>query len=423
MFGELQKYCGIDNLPEGLENLYKEFPLISGKNLISQSFFNSIISKYKLFGDRIDSLKNAIKAVENDEKLFKFTKFIILDMCSSRNRCDIDNYTNMTPNCMKAYGEYYSLILLLSCIEPSMNLLKERGVPSKYYKDIPYRVMDIQMDKYNKTGDITVSDFSWDMNFYTCSIFLFDRFLFIPYKFNDSFNMYRNVKTKDVVGIYHAGTKFRRDGQIDGINKISDTKSFTTEWIEDENNIIGNPISPLGYVKQDKITIDKNLWKMVLGYGDILLAWHIPAGPGYTTEKLKNSMTLALEFYSKYFNELPIKGFWSESWLYDNKLALILDKNSNIVKMLRQFFVYPINEGDGKLRYEVFGGYNAEPENVELKTSLQKKAAEYMSRGGRFNTSSMILLSREVDKIGQNPYITEEQLIQFEQTVDSHLEV
>jgi hypothetical protein len=154
-----------------------------------------------------------------------------------------------------------------------------------------------------------------------------------------------------------------------------------------------------------------------------MLALHIPSGPGYTPERIKSSMAMAIAFYERYFPELSIRGFWSESWLYDSRLSLILDpEKSNIVKVQRQFYNYPIREGDGMLRQEVFGDRNAEPSSSSRQeTSLQKAVVNYMKSGARFNTMSMVVLKEEVDRIGDMPYISTSDIEKFRETVDSHL--
>jgi hypothetical protein len=178
----------------------------------------------------------------------------------------------------------------------------------------------------------------------------------------------------------------------------------------------------MGFVEKETTTISKNEWDTVLEKGDTVLAFHIPSGPGYIPERVKSSMELAIEFYHKYFPELSIKGFWSESWLYDTRLSLVLNENSNIVQVQRQFYNYPIFEGDNMLRYEAFGDWKSDPDSIPLKTSLQKAAAEYMKSGKRFNTLSMIVLKEEASKMGNMPYITDEDIKQFKETVDSHLQ-
>lgn len=420
---ECLEYCKFDNLPEGIEEKYKYYEPDNVDKLMPKDFLTDIFSRYEVPDDKQELLLNAIEEIEKDSKLFWFTKFLVQDMCSSRNRCDEDFYTNLTPKCMDKYGDLYSFVLLLACVVPSVKLMEERGIPKEYYEDIPHRPLANQLRKLILNNDTKVSDFPWDMNFYTCSIFLLDRFFFIPYKFADPFTMYRNCKTHKVVALRHSGEEFRRDGQRNGINNVFDNDGkFLSVWEENEDYITANPINPLGFVEKEPVTISKAEWKLALEKGDTLLAFHIPSGPGYTPERVKNSMALAIEFYNKYFPELPVKGFWSESWLYDSRLSLVLDnEKSNIVHVQRQFYNYPIFEGDGMLRYELFGDWKAKSDKVPLKTSLQKAAAKYMETGARFNTLSMIVLKEEVDKVGSMPYITSRDFDSFNKTVDSHL--
>lgn len=415
-------YCGFDNLPEGLEGFYAAFREGACSDFIERSFLKEVFERFDLTAEKQKLLTEAVEAVESDPVLLHFSKFLVWDMCSARNRCDVDNYNAMTPVCMREYKELYSFLLLLACVVPSRRLLEERGVPEQYYEDIPFRPMKSQLEKLIQ-GDYKVSDFPWDMNFYTCSIFQMDRFLFIPCRFGDAFTMYRNKTSGKVAALSHAGEEFRRDGQINGINGVYDTeKAFTSVWRETENDISANPINPMGFVERDTVTLLKEEWAEALRQGDMLLALHVPSGPGYNPERLKNSMLLALQFYQDYFPELAIKGFWSESWLYDSRLSLVLDnETSNIIKVQRQFYLYPVKEGDGMLRYEVFGDWKAEADKAELKTSLQRAAAAYMSTGARFNNLSMIVLKEEADKTDRMPYITKEDIKRFRQIVDSHL--
>jgi hypothetical protein len=282
--------------------------------------------------------------------------------------------------------------------------------------------MKVQFEKLTR-GDRKVSDFPWDKNFYTCSIFLMDRFLFIPYRYDDSLTMFRNNVTKKVIALRQAGEEFRRDGQVNGVNDVYDKDgAFITVWEESEHSITANPVNPMGFVERETITLSKNEWEKALTQGDNLLAVHVPSGEGYNPERLHNSMRMALDFFDLYFSELKIKGFWSESWLYDPRLSLILEeKNSNIIKVQRQMYLYPIHEGDGMLRYEVFGDWKAEPEMIELQTTLQKSAAVYMRKGGRFHTTSMLILRDEVGCTDHYPYITSEDISVFYKVVDSHL--
>ncbi|AWP27903.1 MULTISPECIES: acyltransferase domain-containing protein [Paenibacillus] len=424
-YNECTASCNFDDLPDGLEAKYNRYEPNRNPFLIPREFLHELFDLYQIPEHTQQWLIHGIEAIEQDAVLFHFTKFLVDDMCSARNRCDETHYTNMTPGCMKEYGELYSFLLLLACVNPSMQRLQERSVPKAYYEQIPHQPLKVQLEKLVLHGDAKVHDFPWVMNFYTCSIFLLDRFYFIPYRFGDSFTMFRHVETHEVIALAHAGEEFRSDGQRNGINDVYDPEgSFTTEWQENDIFVIANRINPMGFVEREPTPILKAEWVPVLEQGDMLLALHIPAGPGYTPDRLKNSMAMAIAFYDQYFPELAIRGFWSASWLYDTRLGLVLDnESSNIVHIQRQFYNYPTMEGDGMLRYEVFGDWKADPvlNPGEWTTSLQKAAAAYMKTGARFNTLSMVVLSEEIEKIGLNPYIKASDIEEFLQTVDSHI--
>lgn len=421
-YEECIRHCEFDYLPEGLEQSYKMYRPQNRVAMVERDFLEDCYERYQVDLDTKQLLMEAVSAVEEDPVLFHFSKFLVWDMCSERNRLDGGAYRNMTPACMKRQRELFSFLLLLSCVEPSMQQLRERGVPEEDYGEIPYRPMQIQFEKLKK-GDKKVSDFPWDKNFYTCSIFLMDRFLFIPYCFGDAFTMYRNNVTKKVKALRYGGEEFRSDGQINGVNDVYDSKgAFVSRWEETEDYITGNPVNPMGFVEREPITLSKNKWETALCPGDHLLALHVPSGEGYQPARLHKSMRMALEFFDRHFPELNIKGFWSESWLYDPRLSLVLkEESSNIIKVQRQMYLYPIKEGDGMLRYEVFGDWKANPGKLEAKTSLQKAAAAYMGTGARFHTTSMIILREEVDYTDRYPYITREDMDAFYHIVDSHL--
>lgn len=421
-YHECLEHCGFDYLPEGLVQFYEKYPMQRQTCLISREFLKNCFQRFQVDSDSIGQLMAGVAAVEEDPVLFHFTQFLIWDMCSLRNRFDGGNYRNMTPSCMKVQSELYSFILLLACVEPSMEQLCQRGVPKEEYKEIPYGPMKVQFERL-AGGDKTVSDFPWDKNFYTCSIFLLDRFLFIPCRFGDSLTMYRNKATNRVRALRHSGEEFRRDGQINGVNEVFDNEgAYISRWKESKKSITANPVNPMGFVEREEITLSKSQWKEVLSTGDNLLAVHVPSGEGYNPKRLHNSMSMALAFFDRYFPELHIKGFWSESWLYDPRLSLILgEKSSNIIKVQRQMYLYPVKEGDGMLRYEVFGDWRADPEQLELKTFLQKAAAAYMRTGARFHTTSMLILREEVSNGDGYPYITGEDLNEFYKIADSHL--
>lgn len=339
-YREVTAICDFDYLPDGLEAKYDRYLPDGEPYLIPRGFLNGIFERYQTPEETRQWIEQGILAIEEDAVLFHFTKFLVEDLCSARNRCDEAHYTNMTPACIKKHGELYSFLLLLACVVPSMKMLEKRSVPLIYYEDIPHQPLKLQMEKLALQGDAKVHDFPWVMNFYTCSIFLLDRFYFIPYRFEDSFTMFRHRDTQEVLALRHPGEDFRSDGQRNGINNVYDSQGrFTSEWQENAEFIIANRINPMGFVERETTPILKKDWDTVLQKGDTLLALHIPSGPGYTPDRLRNSMAMAIEFYDRYFPELPIRGFWSSSWLYDTRLSLVLDNEKAISSTFNGSFI------------------------------------------------------------------------------------
>ncbi|WP_051108813.1 acyltransferase domain-containing protein [Paenibacillus daejeonensis] len=416
-FDTCLSHCRFDALPEGLEYKYRAF-LPSGQGeLVPRDFLNNLYKRYAVSSHVQQLINEGLEAIEQDSVLHAFTEFLVADISTVRERCDETFYTNLSPACLGKLADRYSFLLLLACLAPSLARLQQRGIPETWYRDIPYQFLKPQLEKLEQAQDFTVSDFPWMMNFYTGSIFLFDRFYCIPHRFGDALTAYRSRESGRVIALRHGGDRFRRDGQLDGVNGIFDTVgAFDAGWEEDEVRVRAHRINPAGCVEAQPTTLDKQLWEKVLGQGDILLALHIPSGPGYTPERVKSSMTMALDFYSAYYPELSIRGFWSESWLYDPRLSLILDEaTSNIVQVQRQLYNYPISAGDAMIHLEVFGDRKADPLTFEPKTSLQRAAASYMRDSGSFHTTSMFVLKEEVERIGDMPYLQAEDITRFKE--------
>ena len=154
------------------------------------------------------------------------------------------------------------------------------------------------------------------------------------------------------------------------------------------------------------MTLDRKNWRQVLGDGDYLLALHIPGGEGYTPERVKASCEKALAFWDRYWPEYRYKGFWSESWLFDPTLKGLLGPDRNIIRVQRQFYCYPTEEGEEMIRLEVLGDRQADFRNTVPRNSLEKGMADHWRRGGHFYTTGSFLLREEVPRIGENPYET-----------------
>ena len=402
-FTELLRVTG-NITPEGLEQYIGDLSTAE-KELLPRERLQYVLDLNHVPDDKQRRLFSALDEANAIPELVELSHIMALDAVRALNRCTACEFTQPKPDCLQgfakeAFGFLFSQMLVLE----GRKQLRARGIPEKYDLDIPERMTRRAMGKYVATGDINFDDFPWDVNFFCCDIFLLDRFYFIPYLWPDTPTAWRNAETNEVIALWKGGDRVRRDGQLDGVNGITDPAAFTTEFRETEASVTGNPVRPDGYILKDPVTLDRAVWKKALSEGDYLLALHIPGGEGYAPERVRKSCETALDFFDRYYPEYRYIGFWSESWLYDPGLAAILGPERNISRVSRQFYCYPTLEGDTMARAEVLHDPNADYHEFKARTALEKGMFAAWDRGERFHTTGMFLLREEVKKVGADPY-------------------
>ena len=393
-------------IPEAMEEHISDLEA-DEKELLPRETLFSVLNTNRVPAEKQAALLEALEEANRVPELVELAHIMAKDAVRGLVRCHAVEFHQPRPECLTGFArEAYAFLYTQLCVLEGRKALRERGIPEEYDEDIPERMTRKQLKKYVETGDISFDDYPWDMNFYCCQIFFLDRFYFIPYRWGGSPEAWRNTETGEVTALWHAGVRIRRDGQIDGVNGIHDPEAFTTVFEETEDSVTGNRVLPEGLVSSEVVTLDRKNWRKVLGDDDFLLALHIPGGEGYTPERVKSSCEKALAFYDRYYPEYHYIGFWSESWLYDPGLREIVKPERNIVRVQRQFYCYPVEEGDRMIKLEVLGDENADYRKLTPRNSLERGMFEVWARGDRFHTTGMFLLREEVSQIGKNPYET-----------------
>ena len=391
-------------IPEAMEEHISDLEA-DEKELLPRETLLSVLTANHVPAEKQAALLEALEEANKVPELVKLAHVMAKDAVRGLVRCHAVEFHQPRPECLTGFArEAYAFLYTQLCVLEGRKALRKRGIPEEYDADIPERMTRKQLKKYAETGDISFDDYPWDMNFYCCQIFFLDRFYFIPYRWGGSPEAWRNTETGEVTALWHAGVRIRRDGQIDGVNGIHDPEAFTTVFRETNDTVTGNRVLPEGLVSPEVVTLDKKTWRKALGDDDYLLALHIPGGEGYTPERVKSSCEKALVFYDRYYPEYHYIGFWSESWLYDPGLREIVKPDRNIVRVQKQFYCYPVEEGDRMIRLEVLGDENADYRKLTPRNSLERGMFDVWARGERFHTTGMFLLREEVPRIGEEPY-------------------
>ena len=400
---ELMKVTG-NLIPEAMEEHVTDLDT-EETELLPRETLLRVLADNSVPPEKRDRLLKTLDAANAVPELVELAHIMAKDAVRGLVRCHAVEFHQPRPKCLHGFDrEAYAFLYTQLCVPEGRKALRARGIPEEYDADIPERMTRKQLKKFVETGDISFDDYPWDMNFYCCQIFFLDRFYFIPYRWGDTPVAWRNTETGEVTALWRAGDRFRRDGQFDGVNGITDPEAFTTVYEETEGTVRGNRVLPEGRVSPETVSLGKKSWRKALGEDDFLLALHIPGGEGYTPERVKSSCEKALAFYDRYYPEYDYKGFWSESWLYDPGLREIVKPDRNIVRVQKQFYCYPTEEGDRMIRLEVLGDENADHRRLIPRNSLERGMFAVWDRGDRFHTTGMFLLREEVPRIGDDPY-------------------
>ena len=405
----LQRHTGIQP-PEGFERVLPAQEPREDDPFLSAAFLEEAARRVDLPGEKLDKLKAALAAICLDRDLWRLSIALRDDAHQAvifQRACE---FTRPEPACLTGFArQAYALLFALACLEQGLQALLRRGIPMAEHEAVCRRMADKQLRLYRDSGNLTIADYPWDMNFYACGIFFHDRLYFVPYRWEGPV-LYRHVTSGRVLMLWPAGDRVRRDGQLDGVNGITDPKAFETTLNEDGDSLTGCPVNPAGLIREQQVRLMKKEWQPALQPGQMTLAAHIPGGEGYTPQRWKASMEQARAFFDRYFPELHTRGFCSESWLYDPGLYRLLPEDGRIMSVQQQFYNFPTREGDSMIKLEVFGDSKPDFSALEMKTSLQTKLRDSLLKGARYHTTGMAVLNEDLPRFGSRPYQTEQDI-------------
>lgn len=401
-FVEAAKEYHLTGYPEGIETLFPAFAEgYQEKPLMRREFLTDLCTRYQVGEEQGKRLLRALDDIEADQTLLRLSHFFVADLRQVAVRLEMDEYNAMTPAKGMEEASLYSLVLLLSCLEPSIQARRDMGMADELFLPTALNPAGRQMEKLRDTGDGTVADFPWDKSFYTCDIFRIHRFYFKAERMEYPIAVYRNGEK--TVAFFSEPMRVRRDGEFDGVNGQTDPMAFTTIYEEKPGSVTGHPIHPAGVVQAKPVTLDTAKWRCVLRQGDVKLGLHIPGGPGYDPKGLKQSVVDAYAFFRKWFHVHDIRAFGNESWLNDPHVPLLCKPGANIPAMQREMYNYPCDTGEEMMMGEMFD-HKPMPGPNDPASSLQRSVAGYVARGGRMTSTCMFILVEDLERIGQEPY-------------------
>lgn len=131
------------------------------------------------------------------------------------------------------------------------------------------------------------------------------------------------------------------------------------------------------------LSFEMRQWK-----GEDVLSVHIPSDSILSEENCDASYRYALQFFKQYFPDYPYKKFVCSSWLLSPNLRLLLDENSKIIKFQSKYALEEFDpENESYIRW-LYKNPKLSIDEFPQKTSLQKKAKQYLLSGGKIGAAT-----------------------------------
>lgn len=124
--------------------------------------------------------------------------------------------------------------------------------------------------------------------------------------------------------------------------------------------------------------------------GTPILSVHIPSDAVLSQEALQDSYTQAAHFFARQGACICAHGspqrMMCGSWLLSPELQSMLDEASGIRRFAKDYTIYAVDP-DNESFYEWLFEKKKDPAEMPQKTSLQRKAAAHLAKGGRLGSA------------------------------------
>lgn len=129
--------------------------------------------------------------------------------------------------------------------------------------------------------------------------------------------------------------------------------------------------------------------------GDGGISVHIPTATDLSPRVVDDSLTRAADFIRRFFPDYREADFTCRSWLLSPALTELLDRQSRILSFLRRFEIRETDEENADYVAWLFQSLPGTPlEELPERTSLQRKAKQYLLNGGKIGSAYGVLIGR-----------------------------
>ena len=303
-----------------------------------------------------------------------------------------------------AFGEEAHLLRGLMLLE-SIRLVRERqsarGVPADITHATldhhPYSTLRDYYDQHRRAGaDPWI--WSWYRTVGSGDLYRLGRLEFIPQKWALPFRVFVHTQTGGTLAILNAGERFDDEGYNTGAT------TWGSMLTETDDVIVGCPISPRGFAIREPVRLSRREWRQALGPGDKVLDMHIPGDEPLAIEPVRNALLSAEPFFDHFYPEQRFVAYVCSSWVFSTQLESMLPPESNILRMQREGYLFPVGDGQAPFLNFTFGATSIDLATAPRDTRLRRAVIAHMEKGGTLRCGGFLFLRHDLSRFGTQPY-------------------
>lgn len=261
------------------------------------------------------------------------------------------------------------------------NHLRGRGVPGIYERQFVWLAMYL-VQPYVRLG----------------------RFEYQLHPYAGGVAVWRHTAGGEVLALAEDGTRVADDG-LCLAGAAPAAEGWTARLEESAGVIRGFPVDPAGRILRTAVSLDPADWTPCFRKGSTVLDLHIPAGGGMRWDAMVDSFRAAVEFFALHHADQPFAALVVNTWFMDPRLAEVLPADANPLRLQRAVYRYPVPPAPGSLWF-VFQRDTAgvDPATLPRDTSLRRRLAAFLERGGTWHGGGMFLLPEDMLNLREGTY-------------------
>ncbi len=289
-------------------------------------------------------------------------------------------------------SDMFLAYLFLAGVPRLARIYRKRGIPAAVLRDT---LSDLELwirEHRRNTGRWGFSEHKWLIHHLAANLFRLGRLQFQFGTFRYPYVAFRQTGSNPILLLAEAGLHISATGLPDPTQE-----GFPSTLEFDARSVTGFPVDPAGTIRRRTTTLPLDVWHIGLTRGDPVLNIHIPAGQPMAFEACGESFRRAVEFFPRHFPERPFRAFVCGSWALDPQLAEYLDESSNLVRFMREVYLFPLpGSGGDQIERRVLGAPLGQLDHVPAETSLQRAVVAHLRNGRKWRSGGCILFPEDL---------------------------